>query len=245
MGDVSGAHINPAVTAALAVTRNIDPKKAVFYVASQIVGGLVGGGLLRLSVGEAAYKSGIGLSPIIEPAGGFVLEFMGTTVLIFVVFNVAVWTGNVQDGDFGGTVISSLAPIPIGLAVMVAHLTLGPFTGCGINPARVLGAVVYEKDFWDSRAGEHFCWLSRSNPVRDLSRADADSVSAFAAHSVLSAFALAGIYWVGPFLASIVAPCTYLVMEGTMHPGSAGHAKPPSGTVSAKVQDSSTPVQPF
>jgi len=205
VGDVSGAHINPSVTLALAITKNIEPMRAVLYVISQIVGGLVGGGLLRLAVGDA-YRSGIGLSPLVQPGGGFLLELMGTLILIFVVFNVAVWTTNVAENDFGGTVISSLAPIPIGLAVLVAHLTLGPFTGCGINPARVLGAVVYEDGFWDSRAGENF-W----------------------------------IYWVGPFLASFIAPLTYLVMEGTLHPGSAGHAKP------AKVHagEESTPVQPF
>ena len=87
---------------------------------------------------------------------------------------------------------------------MVAHLTLGPFTGCGINPARVLGAVVYEEGFWDGRAGESF-W----------------------------------VYIVGPLLASVFAPLTYLVMEGTIHPGSAGHAK------DAKITPEQTPVTPY
>jgi len=84
-------------------------------------------------------------------------EFMGTLFLIFCVFNVAVWSHK-SDADMGSTTVSALAPLPIGLAVMVSHLTLGPFTGCGINPARVVGAVVYEDGFWDGDAGKDF-WI--------------------------------------------------------------------------------------
>lgn len=185
VGDVSGAHINPAVTLSLAVTGNLAWLTAAVYILAQCAGGLVGGGLLFASVGPALYRSGIGLS--VGAGGGLLFEFMGTLLLIFVVFNVAVWSGNPVSTDFGGTVVSSLAPLPIGLAVMVAHLTLGPFTGCGINPARVLGAVVWEPGFWQSAAGKSF-W----------------------------------IYIVGPFLASLAGPLTYLAMEGTVKPGSAG-----------------------
>ena len=185
VGDVSGAHINPAVTLALAVTGNLPPLSAVVYVFAQIAGGLLGGGLLLASLGPQLYKSGIGLN--VGASGGLLFEFMGTLLLIFVVFNVAVWSGNPVSTDFGGTVVSALAPLPIGLAVMVAHLTLGPFTGCGINPARVIGAVVWEPGFWEGAAGKSF-W----------------------------------IYIVGPFLASLAGPLTYLAMEGTVKPGSAG-----------------------
>ena len=133
IGDVSGAHINPAVTLSLAITGNLAVPTALIYVVAQTLGGLAGGGLLYAAVGPQLYKSGIGLS--VGAGGGLLFEFMGTLLLIFVVFNVAVWSGNPVSTDFGGTVVSSLAPLPIGLAVMVAHLTLGPFTGCGINPA--------------------------------------------------------------------------------------------------------------
>ena len=63
-----------------------------------------------------------------------------------------------------GSTISALAPLPIGLAVAVSHLTLGPLTGCGINPARVIGAVVWEgKDWWDGRSGKAF-WIYIAGP---------------------------------------------------------------------------------
>lgn len=156
IGDCSGAHINPAVTFSLAVTQNIEPRKAAAYMVAQFTGAFAGGGLLRLALGATAYKSGIGLS--VDAGGGLIFEFMGTLLLIFVVFNVAVWSGGAAATDLGGSVISSIAPLPIGLAVMVAHLALGPFTGCGINPARVLGAVVWEDGFFEGAAGQSF-WI--------------------------------------------------------------------------------------
>lgn len=161
IGDCSGAHINPAVTLSLAVTKNIDWTKAVVYMVAQFVGGLIGGGLLRAAVGAEKYRSGIGLS--VTSAGGLLMEFMGTTLLIFVVFNVAVWSSG-KASDMSTSVVSALAPLPIGLAVMVAHLTLGPFTGCGINPARVVGAVVFEDNFWDGDAGKNF-WIYLVGPL--------------------------------------------------------------------------------
>lgn len=157
VGNVSGAHINPAVTLSMMVTKNISPVRGAIYMVAQTVGGLCGGGILRACVGAANFKSGIGLAPTVTAGGGLLLEFVGTLLLIFVVFNVAVWAGS-KNTDLNTNVISALAPIPIGLAVMVSHLTLGPFTGCGINPARVIGAVVYEENFWDGHAGKNF-WI--------------------------------------------------------------------------------------
>merc|ERR1719231_460471 len=66
VGDVSGAHINPAVTFALFITRNITLTRTTIFIAAQILGGLAGGGLLRGAVGADKYRSGIGLS--IDPA---------------------------------------------------------------------------------------------------------------------------------------------------------------------------------
>ena len=81
IGDLSGAHINPAVTLSLAVSRNLTLTRAFMYIAAQISGGIVGGGLLFMCVDHDSYHSGIGLADDITPAGGFFLEFMGTLLL--------------------------------------------------------------------------------------------------------------------------------------------------------------------
>ena len=164
IGDTTGAHINPAVTLTLAITGNLSPTRALLYIPSQIAGGLIGGGLLRASIGEDNYHSGIGLAEDVSANQGLLLEFIGTLLLCFTVYCVAVWSAKPLENDIGGSTYAVLAPLPIGFAVLVIHLTLGPFTGCGINPARVIGAVVYHKDFWDSKAGENF-WIYIVGPI--------------------------------------------------------------------------------
>ena len=160
IGDVSGGHINPAVTLALAVTGNVTPTRAALYLIFQLLGGLAGGAILYGAVGKDNYHSGIGLAADVSPEGGFALEFMGTLLLIFVVFNVAVWAGKPLENDMAGSTVSALAPIPIGLSVLVSHLTLGPFTGCGINPMRVIGAVAFEdSDWWDRHDGVFWIYI--------------------------------------------------------------------------------------
>ena len=69
IGDLSGAHINPAVTLSLALSRNLTLTRAFMYIAAQIAGGIVGGGFLFMCVDHDSYHSGIGLASDITPAG--------------------------------------------------------------------------------------------------------------------------------------------------------------------------------
>jgi MIP family channel proteins len=159
IGDVSGAHINPAVTLAMAVARQISPVQLIVYWVAQFTGAMCGGAILHAAVGEEMYFGGIGLHKKITPEGGFALEFMGTFILVFVVFNVALWSSGLEKTDVAGSVVSGMSPLSIGLTVLVVHLVLGPLTGCGINPARVLGSSVMEgEEFWTSDAGLSF-WI--------------------------------------------------------------------------------------
>jgi hypothetical protein len=90
---------------------------------------------------------------------GFILEFMGTLILLFTIYNTAIWSANIAESSMSGSVNSAVAPIPIGFAVLAAHLALGPLTGCGINPMRVLGGCIMEdRDFWDSHTSRAF-WI--------------------------------------------------------------------------------------
>jgi glycerol uptake facilitator-like aquaporin len=163
----------------MVLTKNMKPSTGFMYFISQCAGGTLGGGLLRLAVGKTNYKSGIGLNPTLTAGGGLICEFMGTFLLIFTVFFVAVEHSKRKSkpgvGLDGSDIIGTLAPLPIGFAVVVAHVVIGPLTGCGINPARVIGAVVWSDDPFPS-----YHW----------------------------------IYWVGPFLASAIAPSIYYFMHG-------------------------------
>jgi len=131
---VSGGHINPVVTLAMIVTGNIRVKKGIVYIICQFVGGILGALFLRASFTKdiagtmGAHNLGNGVTPI----GGIIIEFVLTFVLVYTIFSMAV-NPNAPPG---------LAPIAIGLAVLVDHLVGVPFTGASMNPARTLAAAV-------------------------------------------------------------------------------------------------------
>ncbi|MCG2621014.1 aquaporin family protein [Arthrobacter sp. I2-34] len=129
---VSGAHINPAVTIALAATRRFPWGGLLPYLAAQLMGAVVGSLLLVAVFGSRAVDFGGGatvLGPEVSYGQGIVAEAVGTFLLMLAVMAVAVdkrapkgWAGLV-----------------IGLAVACAILVIGPLTGGSLNPARTFG----------------------------------------------------------------------------------------------------------
>jgi aquaporin NIP len=126
-GHISGAHFNPAVTIAFALTRHFRWHDVPFYVAAQVIGAILGAATLRLLVGEAATLGAT------LPAGtvwqAFGIEALLTAFLMFVILSVA------TDGKAAG----HLASIAIGATVALDALWGGPLTGASMNPARSFG----------------------------------------------------------------------------------------------------------
>jgi len=133
-GNTSGGHINPAVTIALTVRGIISITRGLMYIGSQIVGAICGAYFLR-AIMPASYTGDIGctdLSPHMNEGQGFGLEFFMTFFLVIVIFLTAV------DEQGAG----ELAPLAIGLTVVVDHLVAVPWTGASMNPARSFGPAV-------------------------------------------------------------------------------------------------------
>lgn len=132
-GSVSGAHINPAVTFALAVTRRFAWVEVVPYMVAQLVGGAVAALLIVAAFGTgAADLGGVGgtsLGDGVAYGSGIVAEAIGTFILVFAVMALAVDSRAPQ----------GWAPFMIGLAVACAILVIGPLTGGSLNPARTFG----------------------------------------------------------------------------------------------------------
>jgi aquaporin NIP len=137
VGDISGAHLNPAVTLGFWAARRLPGRDALPYVVSQCAGALIASALLR-----ALFASHATLGATL-PAGpdsqSFVLEVVITFFLMFVILGVA--TGAKEKGISAGIAIGGT----VGLAAMFA----GPICGASMNPARSLAPALMAGELGD------------------------------------------------------------------------------------------------
>ena len=135
VGDISGAHLNPAVSLGFFAARRFPLCQAIPYIASQCGGALAASGMLRLLFPQ---NEMLGTT---VPAGSaiqsFVLELILTATLMFVILSVS--TGAAEKGITAGIVVGAV----IGLEAMFA----GPICGASMNPARSLGPAVVSGHF--------------------------------------------------------------------------------------------------
>lgn len=185
VGNLSGAQINPAISLFLCLVQEMSPLRGVLYIIAQLLGSILGSGLVLGSTSGLAYSrveldtrtpyalGANALSLELTTGNGFLLELMGTLFIIFIFFGTAVRIGGPSDGQ------PNLAPLCIGFAVFVVHLVLIPLTGCGTNPARSLGPSLVDSFSGNSDGWAKNCW----------------------------------IYYVAPFSASILAAALYHIFN--------------------------------
>ena len=146
--NISGGHINPAVTFSAWLTKKISAARGFMFIAAQLSGAVVGALLLMATIPDAA-DTNLGahaLGPDVSITMGLLMEIIVTFVLVFVIFATAV--------DPGG--MGNLAPLAIGLTVLVDHLVAVPITGASMNPARSFGPALVSgawSDHWIYWAG--------------------------------------------------------------------------------------------
>lgn len=127
VGHLSGAHFNPAVTVAFALTRHFPWREVPFYIGGQFLGALFGAITLRLLIGDVA---GLGATlPAGSAAQSFGLEVLLTAALMFVIIAVATDT----------RAVGETAALAIGATVALDALWGGQISGASMNPARSLG----------------------------------------------------------------------------------------------------------
>jgi MIP family channel proteins len=132
-GDISGGHINPAVTVGLAAAGAFPRRHVVPYVVAQVAGAVAAGYCLLAVFGGPVNQLGATLVDThrITYNAAFVLEAIGTFFLVNTVLHTAV------RGAAG-----RLAPLAIGMTVTVCILMFGGLTGGSVNPARTIGPAV-------------------------------------------------------------------------------------------------------
>jgi len=132
LGDVSGAHLNPAVTVGLWIAKRLPASAVAPYVISQCIGALLASLLLHVlfpsDTGLGATSPGSGLQPVQV----LVLETLLTFFLMFVILSVTV--GAKEKGITAG--------LTIGAVVTLEIIFAGPLTGASMNPARSIGPAI-------------------------------------------------------------------------------------------------------
>ena len=139
-GDVSGAHLNPAVTLGFAAAGRFSWRDVPGYVTAQLLGAFAASGLLKVLFPDSATLGAT------LPNGGamqsFILEVVLTAILMFVILSVS--SGAKEKGITAGIAIGAV----VGLEAMFA----GPICGASINPARSLAPAIVSGSF-------QFLWL--------------------------------------------------------------------------------------
>lgn len=144
VGNISGCHINPAVSFAMAIRKKISWKEFMVYVTAQVAGALLGSLLLGLLFREFSSLGGNEIQLILRNdelkidalsyVNAFVIEMILTFIFVFVIISVT-------DSKHGN---GKIAGIVIGLTLALVHLIGISFTGTSVNPARSLGPAIFQ-----------------------------------------------------------------------------------------------------
>jgi len=137
IGNISGCHINPAVSLAMLLRKKLSGTDFIGYVVAQIAGAIGAAGLLKLLLSRGLVdKAGWLGSNAVANAGGvwgaLLVEVILTFIFIFVILGV---TSDEKK--------SSVAGIVIGLTLTFVHIVGIPLTGTSVNPARSIGPAIF------------------------------------------------------------------------------------------------------
>ncbi|MGA2382264.1 MAG: aquaporin [Gemmatimonadales bacterium] len=138
--NISGGHLNPAITVGLWSIGRIEARKAVLYVVAQLLGAVLAAVVLRwlmpVTAGHIKQYGALSVAGDITLAGAILIEAVLTFFLAFAVMGTAVDPNAPKVGGFG-----------IGLTLWMCILAGGPLTGAALNPARAFGPALVA-NFW-------------------------------------------------------------------------------------------------
>jgi aquaporin Z len=140
IGNVSGCHINPAVSLAVFMTGGMNMAQFIAYIISQCIGAIAGSGILAIIFALGTVEDatgGFGANGLDGVGGNFVAGLVVEIVLtfIFVLTILGVTSPKAKHGSFGGLII--------GLTLTLVHIFGIGLTGTSVNPARSLGPAIF------------------------------------------------------------------------------------------------------
>ena len=144
IGDISGCHINPAVSIGMWIDGRMDAKDLIMYIVFQCIGAIIGIALLAVIINSAPSLGGYAATGLgqngfgsassvgLDVVGAIIVEIILTFVFVFTVLGV---TKKVENGAVAGIVI--------GLTLAFVHIMGIPLTGTSVNPARSLAPALF------------------------------------------------------------------------------------------------------
>lgn len=172
---LSGAHLNPAVTVALAAFKGFEWRKVAPYSLAQLAGAFVAALIVRVTYADQIAKIDPGHTKATQgifstsPAEGvtvataFLDQIVGTAILVFVIFALTTAANNGP--------LANLGPVTVGLTVVAIGLAFGSNAGYAINPARDLGPRLaswitgYGDAFYSANGDQLYFWVPIVAPV--------------------------------------------------------------------------------
>ena len=150
IGRISGCHINPAVTIGMIVAKKLDAAKSAPYFIGQFVGGIVGAGIIALTLSgtdgylSQAQDAGFASNGFGEhsPAGFDLLSVAIIEIVLTAIFVLIVLGTTTTKG-----VPTGFGPIAAGLGLTLVHLVAIPVSNTSVNPARSLASAVFQGDW--------------------------------------------------------------------------------------------------
>ena len=131
IGNISGCHINPAVSIAMLASKKMSMKDFCGYIVAQFLGATAGAGILYAIVGDNQKLGANGLYQN-NPWTSLIIEVILTFVFVIAILGV---TSKAENGSVAGLVI--------GGALVLVHLLGISFTGTSVNPARTFGPALF------------------------------------------------------------------------------------------------------
>ncbi|ADW18844.1 MIP family channel protein [Desulfobulbus propionicus DSM 2032] len=146
IGHISGCHLNPAVSIGLWAGGRFPANQLLPYIAAQVIGGVLAGGVLYLiASGKAGFEVSAGFASngygAHSPGGYSMVAALITEVVMTMMFLLVILGSTDQRAPQG------MAPIAIGLCLTLIHLISIPVTNTSVNPARSLGVALYVGDW--------------------------------------------------------------------------------------------------
>ena len=138
IGNISGCHINPAITLAMWLSRRIGSKSAMFYMFFQVVGGILGALILAILTSTGGHGGPTLTGANTFDSGEGWQAFIAETVFTFIFVLVVLASTDEKKGA------GNLAGLAIGLSLVLVHIVCIPITGTSVNPARSIGPALFQ-----------------------------------------------------------------------------------------------------